>query len=283
MNEHILANLIQELAYLVSGLIICFIGKSLLEKGITGKFSGEGEMASNKVRIVTSSPGIVFLIAGLMIIGLAIWRQSKLPVFPSTPPPSVTRADLEALARTFPSAIYATPNAANDIAEANYLRALDRAGEKAFVATRNHLIRAISLEPSLLMKALREPVLSEAFADAEFMMMMQARLRIAQAASLQKPLPASFKTAITMLKILSLTNRSVARPDEVGKIRAAIPTQDGQEPTDATLAKLSRLQMIDPKALAEVLSTPDFRWFAANTRIQEWVVLINSRQFLNHR
>lgn len=70
--DSVVAGLIVKLAYLATGLVVCFIGKGLLEKGISGKFFGEGGGASQSFRIATSSPGLVFLVAGLVIVVVGI-------------------------------------------------------------------------------------------------------------------------------------------------------------------------------------------------------------------
>ena len=68
MIEHIISTLILDVAYLATGIALCIIGKGLLEKGISGRFLAEGEIESKKLRIATSSPGLVFLVCGLVIV-----------------------------------------------------------------------------------------------------------------------------------------------------------------------------------------------------------------------
>ena len=41
--------------------------KGLLKKDISARFAGEGEVASRKFRMVNSSPGVIYLLAGLAI------------------------------------------------------------------------------------------------------------------------------------------------------------------------------------------------------------------------
>jgi hypothetical protein len=80
MNQytlHTLAAIIFEIAHLATGVALCILGKSLLEKGIRADFLGEGEIASKKIRLLTSSPGIVFLLAGLVVVTSAVFTQSE--------------------------------------------------------------------------------------------------------------------------------------------------------------------------------------------------------------
>ncbi|MFX0067361.1 MAG: hypothetical protein ACFFC7_35010 [Candidatus Hermodarchaeota archaeon] len=80
MTTEALLILIIKFAQLGTGLVLCFLGKVLLEKGVRADFFGEGEIASKKLRIITSSPGIIFLIAGLSIVIFAIKTQAELTI-----------------------------------------------------------------------------------------------------------------------------------------------------------------------------------------------------------
>ena len=67
-----------KVAYLTCGIILCLIGNNLIRKGIETKFEGEGSFAKNSIRIVTTSPGLVFLVAGLIVIGTTIFQKTKI-------------------------------------------------------------------------------------------------------------------------------------------------------------------------------------------------------------
>ena len=77
MIAELFAVIALKLAHLVAGVIICFLGKSLLIRGVRADFLGEGEIDSKKLRIVTSSPGLIFLIAGLVIVITTIVTQAE--------------------------------------------------------------------------------------------------------------------------------------------------------------------------------------------------------------
>ena len=78
MTEELVFVVLLKLFQLSAGIILCFVGKSLLEKGVRADFFGEGEILSKKLRIITSSPGLVFLVAGLGIIIATIFTQAKI-------------------------------------------------------------------------------------------------------------------------------------------------------------------------------------------------------------
>lgn len=72
MLTHTLAAVLLELAYLSAGILLCFMGLRLLEKGVESKMKLEGEIGGSKWALLTSSPGIVFALCGLGIILYAI-------------------------------------------------------------------------------------------------------------------------------------------------------------------------------------------------------------------
>lgn len=77
MLEHTIASIVLKLAYLASGLLLAYLGKDLLEKGVRGSFAGEGQVASTRLRLVTSSPGVVFLVAGLGIVLASVFTRAE--------------------------------------------------------------------------------------------------------------------------------------------------------------------------------------------------------------
>src|SRR3989442_15885072 len=89
---HTIAAVILEVAHLATGVALCLLGKSLLEKGIRADFFGEGEVASKKIRLMTSSPGIIFLLAGLVVITATVFTQSEFTQSSVEPGPSSSAA-----------------------------------------------------------------------------------------------------------------------------------------------------------------------------------------------
>ena len=77
MLSHILAAVFLEIAYLATGIFLCFMGMRLLEKGIESKTRFEGEAVGQKWVLFTTSPGVVFVVCGVGIIIYAIVTQSE--------------------------------------------------------------------------------------------------------------------------------------------------------------------------------------------------------------
>lgn len=70
------------IAYLAIGFGLCMIGRSLIERGVNANFEGQGGITNVQFKVVTASPGLIFCVAGLAVIALAIFRQVELPVGP---------------------------------------------------------------------------------------------------------------------------------------------------------------------------------------------------------
>lgn len=81
-TELLVAVVSLRVAYLAVGLGLCWIGRSLIERGVSADFKGEGAVARFRFKVVTASPGLVFGVAGLVVIGLAIFRQAQVPLGP---------------------------------------------------------------------------------------------------------------------------------------------------------------------------------------------------------
>ena len=60
LTIHTIATLLLKLSYLAVGVLLCYLGRDLLLKGVTAQFEGEGESSRVKLRVLTSSPGLVF-------------------------------------------------------------------------------------------------------------------------------------------------------------------------------------------------------------------------------
>lgn len=74
---HTIAVVLLKLANLTAGILLCFVGRGLFERGIKGDFTGEGNVSTVRFRLVTSSPGAIFLLAGLAIVISSIVTQTE--------------------------------------------------------------------------------------------------------------------------------------------------------------------------------------------------------------
>jgi len=74
---HTVAVVLLKVADLFAGILLCFLGKSLFERGIKADFAGEGTVSTVRFKLVTSSPGAIFLVAGLAIVIMSVTTQAK--------------------------------------------------------------------------------------------------------------------------------------------------------------------------------------------------------------
>lgn len=74
---HTISVVLLKLANLIAGILLCFLGKGLFERGIKTDFTGEGNVSTVRFRLVTSSPGAVFLLAGLAIVISSVVTQTQ--------------------------------------------------------------------------------------------------------------------------------------------------------------------------------------------------------------
>jgi len=162
---HIVATVFLRLAYLAAGLILAHIGRGLLEKGIRGDFAGEGEIASRKFKIITSSPGILFLIAGLGIVIAAIITPSEfIQQYSGGNTKQVETDKLKRLAGNYIKSRMVKNGSQGDVerfSNWHFGRAVILADQKEIEAAEAHLIMAVVLDPQLAQRALDTEQLTE--------------------------------------------------------------------------------------------------------------------------
>lgn len=73
-----------KLAVLAVGYLITKMGYDLLLKGVTGEFKFKGSISGAKADLVGASPGLLFLLLGVFLIGFAVFKDK--PFSTSTSP-----------------------------------------------------------------------------------------------------------------------------------------------------------------------------------------------------
>ena len=179
--QHIIASVVLRLAYLATGLLFCYFGKGLLEKGICGSFSADGAAASNKFKIVISSPGLVFAVAGMVIILMAINRQS-IARFPTAGPAKTSKGDTQQ-ADVFSGYDLAVPTELGNLAMDRYETAVTAAEQRGLATAKHALMLAVLLDPSLLKNAQENPVLADILQDREFQTILRHRIGVSLSAA----------------------------------------------------------------------------------------------------
>jgi len=279
MLEHIIAAAILKISYLATGVALCLLGKSLLEKGISGAFQGEGKVASTTFRVATSSPGLVFAVAGLaaIITGIvtpAVYREGPAPA------PAAAKADsggtpdraapsLQALAGTIRESRLAQAGPETQFALSQYeasIRAVKKGQKPAGTA---YLVRAIIVMPALLARALASPELAETVANPAFQTITRARFTLplelepeAEPATGGSPL-----LSFLRLYIVSMETRNQERHEDVSAEMAAMPTRSGAEPQAATVERFKTILAKNPTVLEEALKEPKYQWLLSDPQL----------------
>ena len=260
MSEFILAPVLLELAYLGCGLTLCFLGKGLLEKGISGQFQGSGAVASHRFRLVTSSPGLVFTVSGLVIIAVAIVSPARYRISGATPPGG---APLSELAGRTIEGRFAQETRDASVAQLHYDMAIQAGGNGNHRVAATHLASAIVLQPTLLNRALGDPTLSAALADPALAGLIRSRFDL----PLDVPTePQSAPALASYLKVYivakGISDAAAADPRTRDLASALSKDREGE-----SAAALLGLLQSDPRGLLRIIEDPKNSWILTSERI----------------
>ena len=64
-----------KLSVLVIGYLIAKMGYELLVKGVTGEFKFKGSISGAKADLVGASPGLLFLLLGVVLLSMAVFKD----------------------------------------------------------------------------------------------------------------------------------------------------------------------------------------------------------------
>ncbi len=267
------AALIVKIAYLASGLVLCFLGKGMLEKGIVADFIGEGEVASRKLRIVTSSPGIVFLLAGLtaLVIGIrhetsVVSEHGEVRLGRATPDvsgsidPLILVNRVRELNRT-------SPREDVERAQGYYDQAGRCEQRDANAQCVELLLKATALDPNLFTAVIDSPLLGKRLQDPVFRTFAVARLQIylrqeVSSATLSK----SASGMLARIEILAL--QSPASQPSSNVTATARARLDAGTINSALIDSLVALLESDPGSLHGLLSEPGNAWALEEDDVQ---------------
>lgn len=87
--------LVFKLAALIIGYLVVKMGYELLVKGITGEFKFKGSIAGGKADLVSASPGVLFLLLGIVLMGAAIVKDKPFSTSTAITPPSSSTPTVE--------------------------------------------------------------------------------------------------------------------------------------------------------------------------------------------
>lgn len=272
MTIPILSAIVLDILYLTAGIIICYIGKSLLEKGITGKFVGEGEVATKKFRIVTSSPGLVFLVAGLTIIVTAIIRQAEIPIMPTDTNNHSGVVKLISDMEKIPTIRLLTSSKEKELADTLYQSAVQLAERGEHHNAVDYLVRASALDLTCISAAHQDEKLKDIVFDPLYIKFAKERIKIAQLAQQELPLSAEARIILSNLQIIALAKPQIKDNDDItNSIIKSLPKKPERESLIKTKESLHSLLNRDPSALRKLLSSNQYRWILMNDDLLQWL------------
>jgi hypothetical protein len=257
------AAVLVKLAYLATGLVVCFLGKGMLEKGVSADFLGEGQIASRKLRIVTSSPGILFLLAGLAILLVAINHQTAVTADGDVKlarAPVAASADVGRLMTQARAVNRATMPEDAGRAKAYLEEAIRCVPRGAHMECLDILVKAVALDPSLTENIQQSPLFDRFARDPAYQAFAAARLRIFLRTD-RAAAPLSDDARGLLARIEALASRPAGRaagaPDAVKSADALLRAG---RPDASLLASLELLLERDPAALHSLLSNGGNSW-----------------------
>jgi len=255
MSELMLLVLLK-VAYLATGLTLCVVGKKLIEKKLETKFEGEGSVAKTSFKLITTSPGLVFLIAGLVVIGAAIFQQSQIME-------AYSKAELQTLVEKARTIRFAAESETSRRVEADMKRAQVLAAEGKVDEAAVHLSVAVIIQPDILGVIASDPAYASVLQQRQFNTIVQARFEL-PLHTISVPTAALSPIAQEVLRQLrTLAKRQElqdAQALEARTIAHSIPSTRGVEPKENIVRRLVELVDKSPHVLLEQLSSTEKRW-----------------------
>jgi hypothetical protein len=261
--QHTLAAVLVEVAYLGAGLVLCYFGKEMLEKGLTTGFRADGSVAGTRWRIATSSPGLVFMLAGLVIIGLAIRTQAQFEQDPGAAP------SLDALASGVVVSRFAQASPEQVFAREQMAAALRAAQNAERGPALLSLVNAIVVSPALLKPVLDHPDLRALTTDPAFAALVRARFAL----PLTHDSAAPAGTSHPVVGALGLFAGTRSENEDVSALLGGLPRQAAREPVEATAERLRAALARNPRAVYQLLRSPEYVWVLRDERLVNELLL----------
>lgn len=268
MTELVLLILLK-VVYLIAGLALCFMGKVLIEKKYETTFKGEGSLAKNSFKFTTSSPGLVFLVAGLIIIGVAIFQKSEINEThkeKQTEKGSSTDFELnryQSLVETTSNIRFAGESELTQFVQTKLIQAKEASIAGNIDEAAVHLSIAVVTQPNILASILADDVYVAVLKHPQFNAIVQARFKLPLIAVNLPSTTLSVIAEEVISGLKQLTTRQKPgdkQSTEARIITKNIPNKSGIESENITFNRLAKLLDISPYILLEVLNSDKGQW-----------------------
>ena len=271
-----------KIVYVTTGLVLCLIGKTLIEKKLETKFKGEGTVAKVSFRLITTSPGIVFLAAGLAVIATAIYQTFEIIEVHRNSVAEVAREwsegrelqsdtnDFKTLVERVRTIRFASGE--NPLASINEAlqRARDFAKAGAVDTAAVYVAIAIVTEPSALSEVVSDPEFSAVLEQPNLKAIIRARFElplnlIAIPSTGMSPVA---EHVLAQLRSLAKWETPVqANKEQALAVVKSMPNRREMQPKDKTIAELLQILDLSPGTLLSELTKPDKRWILDDLEI----------------
>ncbi|HZR69749.1 MAG TPA: hypothetical protein VFB01_11920 [Burkholderiales bacterium] len=270
-------------AYLFTGLVLCLVGKSLIEKKLQSRFQGEGSISKSSIKVVTTSPGMVFLVAGFIVIGTAIVQKTEISESyreESSGAQSAGRAKddrprtetLRLMAQKARTISFAQQGESSPSVRDMLSRGRSFAREGRLQNAAVQLSMAVVVEPASLTEILDDPALAAAVQQPEFDAIVRARFALPLHPAVLPPGTMSAAAEEVLARLRSVAGRvprQAAAEREARELARRIPAAAGTEPKRDTIARLISMLEKAPHVLLEKIDSPEQRWMLSDPEIVE--------------
>lgn len=258
-----------KIAYVAVGLVLCLLGKSLIEKKLEVNFRGEGSVGESTFKVVTTSPGLIFLIAGLFAIGAAIFQEFEI-VDSSRESADKQAADNSSSALQTSHLLERTRQirfAGGDQSLVSVDEAIDLAsqyaGEGDIERASIYAAIAIVASPASLVRFHQDPAFESVINNPQLVRIIQARfeLPLGQPAEPENQLSPLAEQNLGRLQSLArLGSPGKDKNDDAVRVSESIPASEGRQPVAQTFEQLQQVLDLSPAVLLEELRKPQKQW-----------------------
>ena len=241
--------IVLKMAYLATGLTLCLVGKRLIDRKRQTTFQGTGSVAkTTSFKLMTTSPGLVFLVAGFVVIAAAIFQKTNIsessrsgtqvvqptvgPVAQKsgdtrpTPGPTTTLQPLVERVRSV-SFIAGTQSQVDTHLERARVLAADGRVDDAAV----HLSVAVVIEPATLKEIVNDPAYAPILQQPQFNAIVQARFQLPlSTVDVPSGISAAAEEMIAQLRILARRSVNDNATSQARTVVTSLPARAGQEP-----------------------------------------------------
>lgn len=262
-----------KVAYLGCGLILCLVGKGLIEKKLEANFEGEGSVGKSSFKVVTASPGLIFLVAGLLAIGAAIFQGFEIVDSSKESFTESTDQSTEKITKLV-GKIREIRFINTDLSGPSVNAAINLATEYAVAGNIEesavYVAIAIVTSPGTLARFHEDKVFVAVLKNPHLNNIIQSRFALPISMPQTPDNQLSTVAVQNLAQLQSLARLESLAADQISlasKKSESIPNIDNQQSEEQTLKILEQILDLSADALLKELSKPHRRWVLENEKI----------------